>query len=490
MTSLLAAPSAAPLLGAQRPRVSSCPPYVSTAGPEAVDLAASAGLFLDPWQQWILHESLGEREDGRWSAFEVGLCVPRQNGKGSIIEARELFALVLGDEELVLHSSHLFKTSAEAFRRVLALISDTPDLARRVAKVSHTHGAEGIELTNGHRLHFVARSKGGGRGMSADLVILDEAFALTSDQMEALLPVMSARDNGQLWYTSSPPLDAVTGEVMFGIKARGEAGDPGLFWADWGQLPGVDLDDRAVWAAANPAKEIRIFEETIARERRAMTPEGFGRERLGIWPETAGTAVISPELWAGLAVQAGARPADVVFAIDVAPDRQSSAICAAGALPDGRVLLSVVDHRPGTDWIPDRMAMLAERWQPWVVALDGKSPAATLIPALAEQGIAVPSTVDRPLRGDLAVLSTADAAIAWGLFVDGARQQRVAHLDEVPLNVALAGAKTRPLGDGSAWARRGGTDITPLVAATQAYWALVLVRDRVSVEIEPEAYWL
>ena len=36
-----------------------------------------------------------ERADGNWSAFEVGVNVPRQNGKGGIIEARELAGLFL-----------------------------------------------------------------------------------------------------------------------------------------------------------------------------------------------------------------------------------------------------------------------------------------------------------------------------------------------------------------------------------------------------------
>jgi hypothetical protein len=41
-----------------------------------------AGLILDPWQQFVLVNALGERADGRWAAFEVGVDVARQNGKG------------------------------------------------------------------------------------------------------------------------------------------------------------------------------------------------------------------------------------------------------------------------------------------------------------------------------------------------------------------------------------------------------------------------
>ena len=99
------------LLGSQVPTHLVVPPSaVSSAGAEAVELAALAGLFLDPWQELVLQSALSERADGKWAALEVGLVVPRQNGKGSILEARELAGMFLLGEELILHSAHVFKT--------------------------------------------------------------------------------------------------------------------------------------------------------------------------------------------------------------------------------------------------------------------------------------------------------------------------------------------------------------------------------------------
>jgi hypothetical protein len=96
------------LLGAQRPRHLSLPPRVTTAGPEATELAARAGLILDPWQSFILDGALGELAGGTWAAYEVAVIVSRQSGKGSILEARELAGLFLFGEELILHSAHEF----------------------------------------------------------------------------------------------------------------------------------------------------------------------------------------------------------------------------------------------------------------------------------------------------------------------------------------------------------------------------------------------
>lgn len=96
------------LRGVQTPRVSCWPDYATSAGREAVDLARSCGLWLDPWQAFVLEHGLGERSDGKWSAFECAIVVSRQNGKGSILEARELAGLFLFDEQLILHSAHEF----------------------------------------------------------------------------------------------------------------------------------------------------------------------------------------------------------------------------------------------------------------------------------------------------------------------------------------------------------------------------------------------
>lgn len=483
----------AELLGAQRPRIHSVPKYSSSAGQEAIDLARSAGLYLDPWQQLVLTDALGERPDGKYAAFEVGLIVPRQNGKGSVLEARELFGLVLGGEKLILHSAHLFQTSLEAFRRILRLFQETPDLDRKLKRVSLATGSEGIELTNGCRLKFVARTKGSGRGLTGDVVVLDEAYELTQGQMDALLPTLMARPNPQVWYTSSPSLDAVSGEALFKLKARGEAGsDAKLAWFDWGQERGVNLDDPRVHAAANPAYGIRMTGENVEVMRRALSDDGFGREVLGIWPETAGEQHISPALWRELADPDAGRPADVVFTIDVTPGRDHASITMCGMNPDGQMLVGVVDRREGTEWVVDRTIELKQQWNPIAIGIDAAGPSGSLLVELEQAGITRPEDPEAPKRGDLAVPTSREVAQAWGMFVDAARQKRLRHLDDAPLNAALAGAKTRFLADGQAWARRTSTvDISPLVAATLAYWAHAVRVDAIVEEPpDPSAFYI
>lgn len=196
---------------------------MSSAGPEAVELAASAGLILDPWQADVLEGALAEKPDGRWAATEVAVVVPRQNGKGSILEARELHGLFLDDScKLITHTAHRFDTCIEHFRRLRDLIEGCPDLDRKVRKIREANGDEGIELLDGSRINFKARSKGSGRGFSGDLVVLDEAFWLL--ELGSLLPTLSARPNPQIWYTSSAPLPRAESDVLRSICRRGRAG--------------------------------------------------------------------------------------------------------------------------------------------------------------------------------------------------------------------------------------------------------------------------
>jgi phage terminase large subunit-like protein len=303
------APAAPVLLGDQRPRLSSVPPADRSEGRNAVDLAALAGLELDPWQADVLEAGLGRR-DGRWAAFEACLIVARQNGKGAVLEALELAALFLFDDvRLILHSAHEFKTAAEAFLRIRQLIEGRPEFERRVERIRTAAGAEAIELKDGKRLRFVARSSGSGRGFSSDLVILDEAYQLGDQEMAALLPTLSARPDPQVWYTSTAGFPTSTQLGL--VRARGLSGcDPSLAFFEWSVDPDDhDPADERCWAQANPGLGIRITPEYIAKERAALSPEVFARERLSIgdYPsEGGGWETISADAWSACAVP-GAR---------------------------------------------------------------------------------------------------------------------------------------------------------------------------------------
>lgn len=461
---------------AERPRILHVPAYSSSAGAEAVDLAASAGLVMDPWQSYVLRCSLGERTDGRWSAFEVGLVVSRQQGKGSVLEARELFGLVLGGERQIIHTAHELKTSMKHFKRLIRLFDGSDDLRKRVKKVINSNGKEGLEMMNGAVLECIARTKGAGRGYTGDLVVFDEAYALTEEQMEASVPTLLAVDNAQLWYTSSPPLDADTGRILMALRDRGE-GETGsrdrLAWFDYG-LPGsldrineMNLDDRVGWRSALPSmRSGRVREENVQVMRDLLTDKGFAREILGIWPpkpNLAGWRVIPEHLWtAALDAESEieGRPA---YGVHVPPDRSYSAVSAAGSRAGGGRHVELTgngtldDFRPGTAWIVPRLLEL-ERHQPSVVVIDDK--------AVADEAETAGLTVHRA--------NISDVVTGCQLFFDGIagadpEGRTVHHIGQPELTKSLAGAAKRNVGGSWAWERHDLTvHVSPVASASLA----------------------
>jgi phage terminase large subunit-like protein len=425
---------------------------------------------LDPWQVDAVHDVLAENDRGMWSAFESALLIPRQNGKGAILECIELADLFLFDAELIIHTAHEFKTAQEAFRRVLFLVENSDDLRKKVSRVRTSHGEEGIELINGRRLRFLARSNGSGRGFSADRLIYDEAYELPEETVAASLPIMSARPNPGLIYASSAALDK--SKMLRAVMARGrcEGGRPAdenLCYIEYSADPKADLDDTAEWARANPAMGYRIREEFVAKERAAMSDVTFARERLGIVDESKGATVVDMARWAELA-DASAEPVGrVAFAIDIPPDSSFTSIAVSGRTADGRVFAQVVERKRGTGWVVDRIEELQHEWNPTDIVLDAIGPAGDLLSAFKVAGVKITT------------VSMREHAQACGSFLalvtekntDGTN--RFVHTNQPGLTAALESARKRDAGDAGAWLwnRRDETDISPIVAVTLAAYA-------------------
>lgn len=452
----------------QFPRVRNVPEYATSAGRAAIELAASAGLILDPWQRLALDDMLGEDANGSWSAFEFALLVARQNGKGAILEARELAGLYLFSDKLIIHSAHEFKTAQEAFLRIKSLIDNTDALRRRVKTIRTSHGEEGIELRDGTRLRFMARTRSSGRGFSGDLVILDEAQELPRSSVAAILPTLSARPNPQVVYTGTVPSPINDAEHFTSLRDRGRAGgSPSLGWLEWS--PGEDwddLDDRNAWAVSNPGRGYRISETFIERERAALSDADFARERLSIWPKSATGSVIDAKAWRTQRDPQSTASNPVVFAIDVPMDRRCASIGSAGLRAIGGVHIELVERRVGTRWVVPHIKELNIKWSPSAIVIDAGGPAASFIKELTDAGLPI------------VVVNTREIAQACGSFYDAVGAGTLWHIGQPELDEAIASATKRPLGDAWAWSRKNATtDISPLVAVTLAKFGLANTPD-------------
>lgn len=468
--------------GSQTPRLSCAPAYARSTGAEAVELAAMAGLVLDPWQQEHLTAALGETDAGRWVALEVGLVMPRQNGKNSECEARQLAGLFLLEEPLQIHSAHLADTSIQQFRRLEALIEGAPELSRRVKKFAHGKGSEEIVLHRhprtgvSPRLEFRTRTGSGGRGFSCDCLYLDEAMILSEAFHGNLMPTLSARPNPQVWYTGSagdqedPAHQAL---VLARLRERAQSGDDQLVYAEWSldvenpaHLSAEEASDVANWALVNPAFGVRITADYIAVERRSMGSRQFAVERLGVgdWPDTSEEAgrPIAPAKWDACEDAASKVAGPVVVAYDVSPDRSSAAVVAAGAREDEKVHVEVVKHARGVHWVAPLLERIVAKSEPYAVIADVFGGAGSLVPDIEGRYI------------EVTAVNTSEHAQACGMIFDAVEEDRLRHLGQPALKEAIMGATKRPMTDRWAWSRKDSTvDIAPLVAATLALWGVV-----------------
>lgn len=464
------------LLDVRPPRVRHAPDYVSSAAVETVELCASVGLILDGWQALILTDQLGERADGRWAAFECGCVVPRQNGKGGIIEARKLGGLFLFGEKLIVYSAHQFKTAQEHFLRIKELITNSDDLRRRVKRIREANGEEGVELLDGRRLLYVARSGRSGRGFTGDVNLLDEAQDLKATHIAAMMPTMSAKSvsgNPQMMYYGTPPdTDENPDPYWPNVRKRGIAGASRLCWHEYspGEDGTYDPGDREVWRATNPALGIRISEEFVETEFAAMPLAKFRRERLGAWDRdpAEGWLVIPKRAWDDACDVVSQALDPLAMCFDANPQRTWSWIAAAGARADGLLHAEVIARLPGIAGLVDQVAALNEKWHPSVWVADASGPAGSVI-----------DEVEQRLGVEVRRLSRPDLGRACGRLFDAIAGEepgdRVLRWTGDPecadaLTAAVKGAVKRDLGDGLwAWHRMSSdVDISPLVALTGA----------------------
>lgn len=465
-------------------------------------VAAKLGRTLDPAQRVAVDAITSARADGRPATLEAALICPRQNLKTYCLQLVALEALLrpVGGARLAVWSAHEVSTAEETFD-LFAELAESEDhrgrplypwFARQVLSISHSTGRQsitfGVRLPSGRierrRLKFRARVKTGGRGLAADLVVLDEAFALQPEHMGSLIPTLSTRPLAQVLYGSSAPL-AASGTLR-SLMERGRAGGKRApAYAEWsvpGSLaepgcvegadcrhapdtPGCTLDDETLWPTANPAAAYgRITMEYLRNERMALPAEEWARERYGWGDDPANGMTLTPETWKGCADRASKpQPRPAGIGLDTSKGLRSAVVVVCGVRPDGRRHVEVLRTDAGIEWLAAFLRPLAAKLRSPVRVLGGSSTAQAVIPALAKLHVPVEET------------SAADYAAACGLLVKDVTDDKLRHLGDPILQRAVDVVATVKVSDGGAfrWSpEKSGGDITALVAATLARWQL------------------
>lgn len=432
------------------------------------------GMTLFDWQRDVLRRALARRGP-KWAAYEVDLVLPRQNGKNEVLIALELAALNVLGSRLVVHSAHEAMTAQKHFNRFRDLADQLPEVEKLLPRTKTrgfytANGKEHIRFANGAVLDFKTRTKNAGRGFSADLVVLDEAFNLPPQAYGSLMYTLRARKNPQVWKTSS----AAHAEsiVLHNDRARAVAADPDdsrLLYVEWGNEADCDPSDPDTWLRSNPSVghtapgfglELQTFRNEYASAK--QSPEllaEFVREVCGV-PEPpldlANSGPFDMDVWRALA-QASIIESHRSWALAVSPDRKWAALGIAGRRIDGLYHVEWMDHRAGTGWVTDRCV---EAWQAKniPIRIHAQGAEATFIDQLRERGVQVEE------------VSTPEYARATGLLIDAVNERQLRHVGQRSLDRAIERAEVRQTSSGaSVFTERGaGDDITTLKAVTVA----------------------
>lgn len=421
-----------------------------------------------PWQFDVARVA-GELNDDA-SGFAYGvvvLTVPRRAGKSVLALAAAL------DRMDLIPDARCWYTCANGGIVAAKLFRDEwcPMLEplSRLYRLRKSQGSEGVHKRRGSsRLQLFAPTPTALHSTNVDTAVVDEAFAATLDEGEGIesgiSPAQLTRPWRQTWIVSAG--GTVTSTWLDRWLTAGEAGTPGVALFDYGAPPGADIADPAVWRT-HPAYGHTVSDAALRHEWETRHDDAaFARSILNLWPRPSAVttqAGLDVDAWRAAAVPA-ARFTPTALALDIAADRSAAALAVAGRDDQGRVVVDVIDARPGVGWVTAavRAARAAHR------GIDVVADALVAASVVAEL---------RRARLTVVPVSGGDHARACGTFVDLLARGALVHRAQAALDDAVLGAARRPLGDAWLWSRsRSRVDISPLVAATLAAWRVHAAR--------------
>lgn len=459
--------------------LSKCPPRWASArdenclsdGDKMVITAKLLGYELFAWQRYVSDvglEKIGERYKYRTVAAQIS----RQSGKSKLIETRIAFEL-LQPRRHVAYTAQDRNMAKVKWEEHLLSFSMSPRFAKKIARVSKINGNEKIYMRNGSTYGIVTPNDKGARGLSLNLMVIDEALTHPLSLIANLQPTLATKANGQLWIMSNAGKPGES-ELLEHYRELGhrEIADPTnkLAWFEWSPLEDqFDYLDESVWYQAIPSlhEDKGVLIEAVREAAATNSPEIFTKEWLNVWPAKDAVQVINTELWDSLARTDVILGDKVVFGVDISRERDRASIGVSGIVRD-YTPVELIECKEGTSWVLPRLIELCRKYKTKVV-IDTGSPAASLIAELQKAEVGVMA------------IHLRDYARSCGSFYDAVQSKTISHIDDPNLRAAIIGSSKRPLGDSWAWNRQSTTNITPLVAVTLARYGVITQTEDIPV---------
>lgn len=423
---------------------------------------------LNPWQRWFLIHALELNPDGSYRFKTVLLWVARQNGKTFIVALLILFRMFVDGDAQIIGVAQKLATAKKTYEHAQKIIDAIPRLAKERGKTNSINGELWFELTGGQR-YTVDSADNGGRGLTFDLVFVDEILKhKTFVAWSALSKTTAARRRSQLIAASNAgDMTAIVQRHLhkMGIDAI-EADDTettiGLFW--WSPPPGMPLDDPIAWAYSNPSMNYNLPQENLYAYWASDPAPVFASEVGNLFVDATKGGPFQPGKWLEGFDRLSKRRAGapVYLCIEVSHDRTWAHIAFAAEREDGNVHVGIMRSRPGTDWIVPWLKSPERRFKPAGITFQTRgAPVSSLLSEFEKAGFEVTEW------------GGPDLGRATGMILDGVNLNKVFHRAQPVLDVAAGTAVMKKLGDVYVVDRSGSPgDAAPISGVAGAYWLL------------------
>ena len=432
-------------------------------GWQVEEIAAEFGLTLKPWQRYVVDVALElDEHTGELAYDTVQISVGRRAGKTLLVFLLAVRRMREQRNQLVWFTAQDERSAATHFRNEYVPLAESwgDKFKKRLA-----NGSESLTLlSNGSKFSLFSPRPASLHGYNSDMVIIDECWAFGLERGEDLevgvRPTTWTRPGAQVLLTSAAGDSSSTWWAALldaGRAAVFEDLGSGIAHFEWTpDGTDLDVDDPLTWPLVHPGG---LPEKVMLAEYRRDRDQ-FVRTMLNVTDRSKGHgSPVDVTLWRNLGTDHMAtRTGTITLGVDVSPDQATAAIVAS---LEGGATLELIDHRPGTFWVADRLVGLFDAYDVHTIALDPGGPAGALVPALQAQAL------------PLSLLALRDVTAASAGLVQAVRTATIRHRVDASLDAAIDGARKRSVGDG-AWTfsrTKSLADVAPIVAASFALWA-------------------
>jgi hypothetical protein len=258
-----------------------------------------------PWQEIAAQYLTATDANGLPMFREVCVVVSRQNGKTEL--AKPFIVRGLRSGRRVMHLAQTRELPRLMFRLIAGSLEEALFLKQR-GKGGKMHtvwprfgsGSEEILLANDGSYRIAAANRGGSRGFTNDIVVVDELREMESqDIIAAVESTTVTSPYAQFLYLSNAGTEESV--VLNDIRLRAES-DPSLAYLEWSAAPDRMADDIEGWLEANPAiGHIPSLLDSLTRLHRKHVLGGtlstFETENLCRWVVTMRERLVDEFAW-------------------------------------------------------------------------------------------------------------------------------------------------------------------------------------------------